>query len=575
MLTKVRVRNLKRLGEAELALADAVVLAGPNNFGKTTALQALSIWSLATQKWIEAREMTHSKAKERTGVPIARKDFTAVPVRSLDLLWTGRAVGRRKNEARPPLIQIEVEGREDGTDWKWGMEFQYQSTELLYARAMAPGPVPEPVRKLTVVHVPPLGGVQTDEEKRELGIQNRLIGEGRPGEILRNLLLQVAERDADGWRALVSAVEEMFQVSLLKPTFMGTYITCEYNPTHAGRARQRKSLDIANAGSGFHQVLLLLAFFYARPGSVLLLDEPDAHLHVILQKDVYALVKRVASERMSQLVISTHSEVILDETDPTGIVAFTGAKPHALVNTSQKAQLKKALTRLRSLDFLLADQVGAVLYVEGDTDENILREWARVLGHPAKEFLDRPFVRAIGGNDRTQIVDHFFALRDAYPHLRGAYVIDRHEGPPLPNWSGAQFVWPRREIENYMLHPEALARYVAAHAPLREFAGAKVREAFSKQLPAQFDPFDDGVVFLRDVKASEEFLLPLMEQCGVSTSKKDLFLVAAAMKPKEIHPDVVRALDVVATLAVPAADAETPVGGEPQPEDESDETQED
>ncbi|MBI4706261.1 MAG: AAA family ATPase [Deltaproteobacteria bacterium] len=562
MLTKVRVRNLKRLRGAEIALDGNVVLAGPNNCGKTTALQALSIWHLATQRWIEAREKTRSKAKERTGVPIARKDLTAVPVRSLDLLWTGRAVGRRRDETRPPQVEVVVDGREGTEAWTWGMELQYQSSELLYCRATEATPVPKAVRDLAVVHVPSLGGVQTDEEKRELGIQNRLIGEGRPGEILRNLLLQIHDRDPGNWAELGRAVEEMFQIALLPPSFAGTYITCEYLPRPAQGARQQKPLDIANAGSGFHQVLLLLAFFYARPGAVVLLDEPDAHLHVILQKDVYVLLQRVASERGAQLVISTHSEVVLDETDPTRIVAFTGDKPHPLVNTSQRAQLRKALTRLRSIDFLLADQLRAVLYVEGLTDANILREWARVLGHPAYAFLERPFVHPLGGNDLGEAREHFFALRDAYPDLRGACVLDRRERLPPEPWAGpVVFTWKRRETENYLLHPAALRRFVAAKAPLLRLAAPFVDRHFERQLPPRFDPLDDGIVFLRDVKASDEFLLPLLAECGLSTSKKDLFLVAAVMDRAEIHADVVRALDVVAGLVRDGQGIESPTGG--------------
>jgi predicted ATP-dependent endonuclease of OLD family len=48
---------------------------------------------------------------------------------------------------------------------------------------------------------------------------------------------------------------------------------------------------------------------------VLLLDEPDAHLHVILQRQVYDLLRKVAQARRCHLLISTHSEVIakLDE----------------------------------------------------------------------------------------------------------------------------------------------------------------------------------------------------------------------------------------------------------------------
>lgn len=562
MLTKVTVKNFKRLREAEIDLGASVVLAGPNNFGKTTTLQALTLWYLATQRWMEAREDRPSKAKERTGVPIARKDFTAAPVRSLDLLWTDRAVGRRKDEKRPPLVEIMLEGREGDKPWRWGMEFQYQSSELLYCRAIESGPVPPPVRKLTVVHVPPLGGVQTDEEKREPGIQDRLIGEGRPGEILRNLLLQVYEREPGDWKDLADEIEEMFQIKLLPPEFSGTYITCEYLPKRTGA--KPKPLDISNAGSGFHQVLLLLAFFYARPGSVLLLDEPDAHLHVILQREVYALIRMVASKRGSQLLISSHSEVILDETDPPSIVAFSGERPHRLVNRSQKAQLKKALTKLRSLDFILADQVGSVLYCEGDTDASILREWARVLGHRAYAFLKEPFLHPLGGNDLTEAQEHFFALKDAYPDLRAACVLDRRDRPPPSGWTQpALFTWRRREIENYLLHPAALRRYVVAKSPLFELAGAIVDRKFAEQVKPSFEPFDDSIIFLREVKASEEFLLPMFEECGLSSSKKDLFLVAAQMEAAEIHPEVTKALDEIARLVSKPVYAEEPVGGEP------------
>lgn len=568
MLTKVTIRNLKRLREAELELTDSVILAGPNNFGKTTALQALSIWHFATRRWIEEREDAHSKAKERSGVAIARRDFTAAPVRKLDLLWTARAVGRRKGEKRPPLIEIVVEGREGETLWSWGMELQYQGAEILYCRAINDKPVPEPVRRLTVVHVPPLGGVQTDEEKREPGIQDRLIGEGRPGDILRNLLLQIADRDPDGWKQLASHFRDMFQVELEKPVFSGTYITAEYLPLYLPVGQKPKPLDIAGAGSGFHQVLLLLAFFYARPGAVLLLDEPDAHLHVILQREVYALIRRVASERGAQLVISTHSEVLLDETDPTRIVAFTGECPHALVTTSQKSQLKKALTRLRSLDFLLADQVGAVLYVEGETDASILREWARILGHPALAFLDKPFLHPLGGNDLTEAREHFFGLQEAYPSLGGACILDRRERPAPEDWDKPSlFFWTRRETENYLLHPAALRRFVEKKATLAEFAAANVDKAFAKQLPAGVDPFDSGNVFLRDVKASDDFLMPLMGKCCLSTSKKDLFLIAAQMTTEEIHPDVRTALDLIAALGGNQREAEVPVGGVPDTEE--------
>ncbi len=152
-------------------------------------------------------------------------------------------------------------------------------------------------------------------------MQDLLVGQGRPGEILRNLLWEIAEKDQESWQLLAKHIHDIFQIEMLAPSYSSSrpYIICEYQ--ESGRP---KPLDLSNAGSGTLQVLLLLAFLYARPATVILLDEPDSHQHVILQKQVYALVRRVAHKRDGQLIIATHSEVILDATEPTRVFGFFG-----------------------------------------------------------------------------------------------------------------------------------------------------------------------------------------------------------------------------------------------------------
>ncbi len=46
MLTKLIIRNFKRLASVEVELGQNVVLIGPNNSGKTSALQALTLWEV-------------------------------------------------------------------------------------------------------------------------------------------------------------------------------------------------------------------------------------------------------------------------------------------------------------------------------------------------------------------------------------------------------------------------------------------------------------------------------------------------------------------------------------------------
>lgn len=85
MFTKLTITNFKKLVRAEVPLAEAVVFIGPNNSGKTTALQALTLWDLGLRKWADKRK--ESRAKERTGVTINRRDLISIPIPSSRLLW--------------------------------------------------------------------------------------------------------------------------------------------------------------------------------------------------------------------------------------------------------------------------------------------------------------------------------------------------------------------------------------------------------------------------------------------------------------------------------------------------------
>src|SRR6185436_11378499 len=200
--------------------------------------------------------------------------------------------------------------------------------------------------RMEVVHVPPFSGLGTQEPRHTAGMQNKLIGEGKAGDVIRNLVLDIWEksnRDVDSapWSDFTSDITTLFQYELLPPEFAESrqaYIVSEYRPPIPGGQRA-PALDIANAGSGFHQVLLLLAFFYARPSSVLLLDEPDAHLHFILQREIFDHLRNVAQARECKLIVATHAEVLLSGAEPDSIVSFVGNRPKRLMTNHEKRAL--------------------------------------------------------------------------------------------------------------------------------------------------------------------------------------------------------------------------------------------
>ena len=210
------------------------------------------------------------------------------------------------------------------------MEFIADSTEQIYVRPSARVPS-ETLRTLDlrVVFVPPMTGLGIDEPVFQPAKIEQLLGLGRPGEVVRNLLSE-AHANRSAWNALQASIKKLFDYELLPPDASGAHIRAEYRT-----AASRRPLDVASAGSGFQQVLMLLVFLNTRENAVLLLDEPDAHLHVILQDAIYHELRTAAARQHSQLIVATHSEVIINTVEPREL-CITLDEPRMIADTRER-----------------------------------------------------------------------------------------------------------------------------------------------------------------------------------------------------------------------------------------------
>src|SRR3989441_4841600 len=112
-------------------------------------------------------------------------------------------------------------------------------------------------------YFPPMRGLSTDEPVYRRPKLDQLLGQGRPGEIIRNLLAEAHESE-EAWSELTKCIQRMFRYEILPPDARGADIIAEYRERPGG-----PRLDVASAGSGFQQVLMLLAFLHTRGKSVL------------------------------------------------------------------------------------------------------------------------------------------------------------------------------------------------------------------------------------------------------------------------------------------------------------------
>lgn len=564
MITKFTIQNFKRLTSAELELGSASVFIGPNNSGKTTALQALALWDIGWRRWSEKHGKT--APKKRTGVTINRRDLYSIPVPSARLLWNDlhtqdTTVVASKQRTDKVYITLQAEGVHDDKPWTCALEFYYANEESFYCRLKdsSDGIVPDGARKHSVVYLPPMSGLAEREHRKEPGEIGVLIGEGQTAQVLRNLCWQLYQReDKRGWAKLVECVRNLFRIELQSPTYIKE--RSELSLTY--KEASGVELDLSSSGRGCQQVLLLMSFLLANPGSVLLLDEPDAHLEILRQRDVYNLLTEVAEENGSQIVAASHSEVVLQEAaERDVVVAFVG-KPHR-IDTRARSQVKKALESIHMADYFLAEQKGWMLYVEGSTDLAILRRIADRLDHPAKRYLtDSVPVMYLGSNKPQEAREHFQGLREAKSDLVGYALFDRldrelHQSSPL-----TERAWERREIENYLVTPESLNAFVVRDLReddlieqaerthrLRILSECLVEMVDALRLTNKPDPWGG------DIKVTDDFLDPLFklyyERLGTPQQmfKRDYHGLADAIALVDLSPEVITKLDDLVAVA--------------------------
>ncbi|MGL5194573.1 MAG: ATP-dependent nuclease, partial [Chroococcales cyanobacterium] len=383
VITTLTLKNFKRIEQQTYEFAPFDLLVGRNNSGKSTILQALTIWQFCVD------EFRRVKRRGKTGTQVVLPNFTALPVPEFNLLW------REKTDRRYPkvngskkqefiLVEIDVTWITNTSEPKacsFGVKLRYSSPQTIYA---IPSEGWKHLRELegdsnhansllpVIAYVPPFSGLEPQEEWRDDGPLRKQIGKAQPGSVLRNLLLRVWENNPEDWAEIQQVIQRWFSVILNPPQYergVDTQIICEYE-------QDQKSYDIISGGSGFHQTLTLLAFFYGYQPTTILLDEPDAHLHVNLQREILDYFKnQKALQSKTQFLIATHAEEFIQGLDVRQIISLLDKVPKRVKATPA---ILTAMADVSNLEItqLSEQDIPVILYVEGETDERLLRGWS-------------------------------------------------------------------------------------------------------------------------------------------------------------------------------------------------------
>lgn len=217
-------------------------------------------------------------------------------------------------------------------------------------------------------YIPGLAGVSEFETILAKPVLRKRAASGDGGSVLRNILYQIAleeSKKANNPRnldrghvigGLRSWINDIYPEVEIKVTFDDR----EHSDIDVKFRDNRlffnyKSLEMA--ATGLLQVIQIFAYMKYFNPNILLVDEPDSHLHPDKQKKLIRSLEKAAKETSTQIILTTHSQHIVSNiSDETSLVWI---KDGGRIDTGTKeVQLRMGLGGLNSkILFIVEDDV--------------------------------------------------------------------------------------------------------------------------------------------------------------------------------------------------------------------------
>lgn len=218
----------------------------------------------------------------------------------------------------------------------------------------------------------------------------------------------------------------------------------------------------------------------------LLLDEPEIHLHPLLQLNVLAYMRRLARDGEAQFIFTTHSPSLLDALDPEELYLLSPAPlapDNQLTRLSQDVEKLEVARAITGATHVLT-RGKPIVFVEGEPDQGAVASDKRLLSLLVPETEHWAVVPSHGRSQVVRAVRDMRTSQLALPGLPVFGLVDGDQGQA----TGSDHVvaWPVSMIENLLLEPDLIADILAPYGTLAQPAAA-VAQQLERIAQAQID----------------------------------------------------------------------------------------
>jgi len=484
MLKSIRLQNFRGFKDHLLPLRQQTIIVGANNAGKSTAIEAISFVSLVANRY---RNLNYSPPPPELGVPL-RARVASPSLEDFDINFDHLCY---KLGDPPAVITAEFTGGEI-TIYLTERQRIYAlvknaAGEVITNKAEARG------LDLDEVHIlPQVAPLVREERVLNDNYVRAHVSSALAPLHFRNQLRLMQEYYAEFTRLVAESWPGLRVKELVKKR--GVLV----DPLGLLVEDGDFWAEAVWMGHGVQMWLQTMWFLARTPvDACVVLDEPDVYLHPDLQRRLI----RLARPRYRQVVVATHSIEIMSEVAPRDILVIDRRQKKSVFADTQPAvqKLVDHIGSSQNINLARLHATKKVILIEGEDLDFLAYFHALLFPDSADSLASLPHL-PVGGwggwhlaiASRVTLENFVGGKVTTYCVLDSDYhtqkqISDRYAEAER---KGIQLhVWSRKEIENYLLVPDAISRLINSRLTPRQ------RHVKPSTIVAQIDAICEGLKY--------------------------------------------------------------------------------